>query len=163
MKTLMPLIVTGVLIAGCSQSPPQGADATTAVADSAGASDQSAAMANAPNGISGAAPEHIDDGSMAVMSGEAIPAASAAPDGATVERRITLLNAVCPGNIEVHADDGGAVFINGNEAELNILNPNYYEARAATTGITVSVSTNPDGSTSVSYSGKDGANGFCTL
>lgn len=31
---------------------------------------------------------------------------------------IPLLNATCPGNIEVHADKGGPVYINGKEATL---------------------------------------------
>ncbi|KQV35554.1 MULTISPECIES: hypothetical protein [unclassified Rhizobium] len=74
---------------------------------------------------------------------------------------IPLLNAVCPGNIEVHADQGGPVYLNGKEAKLKVFNENYYEAKGA--GITVSLSINPDGTPSVSYTGKHGANGVCTL
>lgn len=37
-------------------------------------------------------------------------------------------NADCPGNIEVHADQGGPIYINGMVAELNAFNDGYHEA-----------------------------------
>ncbi|HEV7321666.1 MAG TPA: hypothetical protein VGO04_23935 [Ensifer sp.] len=77
------------------------------------------------------------------------------------EAKIPLVNATCPGKIEVHADEGGPVYINGKEAKLRVFNENYYEAKGA--GVTISLSINPDGSPSVSYTGKGGANGVCTL
>nr|WP_298131208.1 hypothetical protein [uncultured Pseudoxanthomonas sp.] len=73
------------------------------------------------------------------------------------------LNATCPGNIEVHADQGGPVYINGKEATLKASNENYYEARDAKLGVTISISRNPDGSTDVSYTGKNRANGVCQV
>lgn len=75
--------------------------------------------------------------------------------------RIAFLNAKCPGNIEVHADEGGPVYINGKEARFNPSNENYYEASGG--GVTVSVSRNTDGSQSVSYSGPGRANGVCRV
>ncbi|MDQ0317866.1 hypothetical protein QO002_000004 [Pararhizobium capsulatum DSM 1112] len=81
----------------------------------------------------------------------ATPAAAAIP----------LVNAICPGNIEVHADQGGPIYLNGKEAKLKVFNENYYEAHGA--GVTVSLSINPDGTAAVSYTGKHGANGVCTV
>jgi len=74
---------------------------------------------------------------------------------------IPLLNSSCPGDIEVHADAGGPVYINGKQAELKTFNENYYEAKGA--GVTVSISINPDGSPSVSYTGKHKAHGICQV
>ncbi|WP_058321253.1 MULTISPECIES: hypothetical protein [unclassified Sinorhizobium] len=76
-------------------------------------------------------------------------------------KRRSLVNATCPGKIEVHADEGGRVYINGKEAKLKVFNENYYEAHGA--GVTISLGINPDSSPSVSYTGKGGANGVCTL
>ena len=77
------------------------------------------------------------------------------------EAKIPLVNATCPDKIEVHADEGGPVYINGKEAKLKVFNENYYEAHGA--GVTISLGINPDSSPSVSYTGKGGANGVCTL
>ncbi|MBP1873935.1 hypothetical protein LPJGGPFB_02836 [Ensifer adhaerens] len=74
---------------------------------------------------------------------------------------IPLVNATCPGNIEVHADEGGPIYINGKEGKLKKFNDNYFEAKGA--GVTISLSINPDGSPAVSYTGKGGANGICTI
>jgi hypothetical protein len=75
--------------------------------------------------------------------------------------KIPLVNATCPGNIEVHADEGGPVYVNGKEAKLHVFNDNYYEAKGG--GVTISLSINPDGSAAVSYTGHGGANGVCTV
>lgn len=77
------------------------------------------------------------------------------------QAKIPLVNATCPGKIEVHADQGGPVYINGKEAKLKRFNDNYYEAKGG--GVTISLSINPDGSASVSYTGKHGANGVCEV
>ena len=74
---------------------------------------------------------------------------------------IPLLNYSCPGDISVHADKGGPVYINGQQAKLKTVNENYYEATDQGSGVTVSISVNPDGSPSLSYTGKHGANGVC--
>ncbi|TQD50988.1 hypothetical protein FKV25_02845 [Lysobacter aestuarii] len=76
---------------------------------------------------------------------------------------MSMFNATCPGGIDVHADDGGPVFVNGNEAAYKSFSESYYEARDDASGVTISVTTNTDGSLSVSYTGKGGANGTCTL
>lgn len=73
---------------------------------------------------------------------------------------IPLLNATCPGNLQVHADEGGPVYINGKETQLKKFNDNYFEAKGE--GVTLSLSINPDGSPSLSYTGKHGANGMCS-
>ncbi|MBC3504807.1 hypothetical protein HU761_25835 [Pseudomonas sp. SWRI59] len=75
--------------------------------------------------------------------------------------QIPLVNATCPGNIEVHADEGGPVYINGKEATLKKFSDTYFEAKGA--GVTVSIMVNPDGSPGVSYTGKGRANGVCEL
>lgn len=75
--------------------------------------------------------------------------------------KIPLVNATCPGKIEVHADEGGPIYINGKEAKLHVFNDSYYEARGS--GVTISLSIRPDGSLAVSYTGHGGANGVCTV
>ena len=44
---------------------------------------------------------------------------------------IPLFNATCPGKIEVHADQGGPIYINGKEAKLTVKKSKYYEAKLA--------------------------------
>lgn len=73
----------------------------------------------------------------------------------------TFFNATCPGGVEVHADEGGPVFINGKETQLKKFSDKYFEAKGSDT--TVSISINPDGSASLTYTGKHGANGVCTI
>nr|WP_295381936.1 DUF3011 domain-containing protein [Pseudoxanthomonas sp.] len=72
-------------------------------------------------------------------------------------------NATCPGAIEVHADEGGPVYVNGRETQLKRFNDNYFEARDAQSEVTLSLGTSPDGSVQLSYTGKGGANGVCTV
>lgn len=81
--------------------------------------------------------------------------------GTEAQAKIPLVNATCPKNIEVHADEGGPIYINGKEAKAKKFNDNYFEAKGS--GVTISLSINPDGSASVSYTGKHGANGVCTV
>ncbi|MBB4651245.1 hypothetical protein GGQ99_003008 [Aminobacter niigataensis] len=87
--------------------------------------------------------------------------AAASAMATVASANIPLVNATCPGNIEVHADEGGLIYINGTEAKLKKFNDNYFEATGH--GVTISLSINPDGSPSVSYTGKGGANGICTV
>lgn len=72
---------------------------------------------------------------------------------------IPQLNYTCGSGIEVHADQGGPVYIDGKEAKLKKVNDNYYEATHA--GVTISLSFNPDGSVNMSYTGPNRANGIC--
>ncbi|MBK5373958.1 hypothetical protein JFT81_04845 [Pseudomonas sp. TH43] len=74
---------------------------------------------------------------------------------------IPMLNATCPGKIEVHADEGGPIYINGKEGKLKKFNENYFEAKGA--GVTISLSINPDGSPALSYTGKNKAHGICEV
>lgn len=75
--------------------------------------------------------------------------------------KIPMLNATCARGVEVHADEGGPVYINGKEAKLNTVNQNYYEARHGK--LTISISINPDGSPDVSATWRGGGNGVCTV
>ena len=77
----------------------------------------------------------------------------------TAHAGIPLLNVSCTDKYEVHADEGGPVFINGKKTKLKKVNDNYYEATGS--GITVSIAINPNGSPNVSYTGKHGINGIC--
>lgn len=86
-------------------------------------------------------------------------AAAAFP--ATAEAKVPFFNATCPGKIDVHADEGGPVYLNGKEAKLKVFNANYFEATL--NKVTVSVTKNPDGSLSVSYTGPKRANGVCAV
>jgi len=81
--------------------------------------------------------------------------------GGPAQAKIPLVNATCPMNIEVHADEGGPIYINGKEGKLKKFNDNYFEAKGS--GVTISLAINPDGTANVSYTGKHGANGVCTL
>lgn len=74
---------------------------------------------------------------------------------------VPFFNATCPMDIEVHADEGGPIFINGKEAKLKVVNASYYEATHD--HVTISLSINPDGTPSVSYTARGGANGICTV
>lgn len=80
--------------------------------------------------------------------------------GAARATGMPTLNFTCPTGIDVHADAGGYVYINGEEARVQRFNDNYYEATLR--GITVSISLNPDGTASVSYTRRNGANGICS-
>lgn len=86
--------------------------------------------------------------------------ASLAAIGAA-EAKIPLVNATCPTGIEVHADEGGPIYINGKEAALKTFNQNAYEASHG--NVTIDLTINPDGSAMVSYTKKGGANGICTV
>ncbi|HDS1301787.1 MULTISPECIES: DUF3011 domain-containing protein [Stenotrophomonas] len=83
----------------------------------------------------------------------AVPAMAAVP----------FFNASCPGGIDVHADEGGPVYVQGRETALKRFNDRYFEARDANSGITLSISRNDDGSPQVSYTGRGGANGICQV
>lgn len=74
---------------------------------------------------------------------------------------VPFFNATCPGNIDVHADEGGPIYINGKQTKLKVFNKNYYEAKGS--GITLSLAINPDGTPTLSYTGKHGVNGICTI
>lgn len=76
---------------------------------------------------------------------------------------IPLFNGSCPGGLEIHADEGGPVYVNGKETTLKRFNDNYYEARDSSSGVTLSISRSADGGTQVSYTGAGGRDGICSL
>ena len=82
---------------------------------------------------------------------------------ASANAAIPLLNGSCPGGLEIHADEGGPVYVNGKETTLKRFNDNYYEARDSSSGVTLSISRSADGGTQVSYTGAGGRNGICSL
>lgn len=79
----------------------------------------------------------------------------------TADAKIPTLNATCPGGIEVHADEGGPVYINGEEGKLHKFSDTSFEAKGG--GVTISLGINPDGTADVMYTGHGGANGICTV
>lgn len=74
---------------------------------------------------------------------------------------VPFFNATCPGQIEVHADQGGPVYIDGRQTRLKRFNNSYYEASQGR--MTVSISVNPDGTPSVTYTRRGGGNGVCRV
>ena len=85
----------------------------------------------------------------------------APPSSGSAQGGIPLLNATCPGGYEVHADKGGPIYIGGKETKLKKFNNSAFEATGS--DITLSLTINPDGSPSLMYTGKHGANGVCTV
>lgn len=81
--------------------------------------------------------------------------------GTAADATVPFVNATCGNGVEVHADAGGPVYIDGKEAKLHKSNDSYYEAKLG--HVTISLSVNPDGSADVSYTGKGGANGVCQV
>jgi hypothetical protein len=73
---------------------------------------------------------------------------------------IPFLNATCPTGIDVHADQGGAVYINGEEATVQSFSDSYYEAKSGGTYVEIGVE---GGSVSVTYTAPGGANGVCQV
>jgi hypothetical protein len=65
--------------------------------------------------------------------------------------------------IQVHADRGGYVYINGKQAELKKFNNNAYDAKLKGGNVTISITINPDESVSISYTGPGRANGVCQV
>lgn len=95
-------------------------------------------------------------GSPAASGPGTLPTVPATPEG-----DVPMFSANCPLGVVVHADAGGPVLINGQEAELREFNPRYYEARRD--GRTISIMLAADGTPSVVYTAPGGANGTCTL
>lgn len=105
----------------------------------------------------------VQDGHYSYVGGDSDDRVSRADEGGAGAAKggIPFFNATCPGGIEVHADQGGPIFINGKETKLKKFNNNAFEATGS--DITLSLTINPDGSPSLMYTGKHGANGVCTI
>lgn len=76
---------------------------------------------------------------------------------------IPFFNASCPGGVDVHADAGGPVYVQGREAVLKRFSDAYVEAKDPQSGLTLSVSRDADGAAQISYTGRDGSNGICQV
>ncbi|WP_242007563.1 DUF3011 domain-containing protein [Luteimonas cucumeris] len=86
-----------------------------------------------------------------------------APLASHAQAAISMFNGTCPGGLEIHADEGGPVYVNGRETRLQRFNDKYIEARDAGSSVTLSITRSPDDSLAVSYTGKGGANGVCSI
>ena len=75
----------------------------------------------------------------------------------TASAALPQLNYQCPGQIQMHSDEGGAVYINGKEAKLKKYSDDFYEAKGA--GVTLSISKTGQ-QYDVSYTSKKGS-GIC--
>ncbi len=73
--------------------------------------------------------------------------------------KIPLVNATCPGKIEVHADEGGPIYIDGYPVTTKQIGGSSYEATH--NGTTVSVEVFPDSSLEIRYSDPEGNHGLC--
>lgn len=89
-----------------------------------------------------------------------IIAASLLAAGAAQAANLPAFALTCPGDIAVSAAAGGPVHINDRQAVLSKFSEQYYEAKGQ--GVTLSISIAADGSPTVTYTGKQGANGVCT-
>jgi hypothetical protein len=65
----------------------------------------------------------------------------------------------CPTDLSVRAEAGGPVYVNDKQIVLHKLSEQFFEAKGE--GITLSISLNAAGAPTVSYTGKQGANGIC--
>ncbi|KJK03328.1 hypothetical protein UB43_02140 [Pseudomonas sp. 21] len=72
---------------------------------------------------------------------------------------IPMLNYDCPNDIQIHTDENGPVYINGQEAKVTQNTDSTVVAKGE--GVTVQISTNDDGTVSVSYTGPNGDSGVC--
>lgn len=79
------------------------------------------------------------------------------------EAAIPMFNGTCPGGLEIHADEGGPVYVNGRETKLKKFSDDYFEASDSNSGVTLSITRAADGGAQMSYTGKGGANGVCTI
>ncbi len=77
------------------------------------------------------------------------------------QARIPFFNATCGGGVEVHADEGGPVYINGKEAKVKKFSSTAYEATHGHD--TIDFGMNADGSIDATWTGKSGANGICQV
>ena len=79
----------------------------------------------------------------------------------SAQAKIPFFNATCGGGVEVHADEGGPVYINGKEAKLKKFSDDAWEATVGHDAIDFGI--NPDGSVDATWTGKGGANGICQV
>jgi hypothetical protein len=74
---------------------------------------------------------------------------------------IPLVNATCPGNIEVHADKGGPIYINGKEGKLEEVQRQLFRSQGQRCD-DLAVD-QPGRLCELSHTGKNRANGICQV
>ena len=141
MRGFWALSVTALALAGCESGDQPQPVVTESSPEALEPSTQVPAEVVSPVGADSEMPNRAD-----------APAVSIQP-------RIPVFNAICGNDIDVHANAGGPVFIDGEEAELKKFNDNYFEATRGAT--TVSISFRPDDTLSLTFSGANRANGIC--
>lgn len=146
MRTIAILSGLAVVLSGCSSGEEPASEAEAEVA----------ATVDEPAAGTTEAPDMMSPVNPAPEAEEAMPASSS-----SLKPRIPVFNAICGTEIDVHANEGGPVFIDGKETSLKKFNDNYFEATAD--GTTISISFNPDESLSLSFTGPNRANGICNL
>lgn len=72
---------------------------------------------------------------------------------------LPALDFTCPNDIRVRAEAGGPAYINDKQVTLSKFSEQYFEAKGE--GVTLSISLNASGAPTLSYTGKQGANGIC--
>ena len=72
---------------------------------------------------------------------------------------IPMFNATCGESVDVHADEGGPIYIDGDPVTTKQIGDSSYEATH--NGTTVSVEVFPDSSLEIRYSDPEGNHGLC--
>ncbi len=76
-------------------------------------------------------------------------------------QNLPAIDFTCPNDIRVQAKAGGPATINDKQATLHKFSEQYFEAKGD--GVTISISLDGKGTPTVSYTGKQGANGACEV
>ncbi|MGL4316549.1 MAG: hypothetical protein ACRCTL_08040 [Pseudomonas sp.] len=74
-------------------------------------------------------------------------------------QNLPAIDFTCPTDIRVQAKASGPVTINDKQATLHKFSEQYFEAKGE--GVTISISLDGKATPTVSYTGKQGANGIC--
>ncbi|MGB4072441.1 hypothetical protein [Pseudomonas sp.] len=72
---------------------------------------------------------------------------------------LPAFDVTCATDLKVRAEAGGTVYLNDKPLVLHKLSEQFFEAKGE--GATLSISLNAAGVPTVSYTGKQGANGIC--
>ena len=72
---------------------------------------------------------------------------------------LPAFDVTCATDLNARAEAGGSVYLNDKPLVLHKLSEQFFEAKGE--GITLSISLNAAGAPTVSYTGKQGANGIC--
>ena len=72
---------------------------------------------------------------------------------------LPAFDVTCATDLKARAEAGGPVFLNDKPLTLHKLSEQFFEAKGE--GVTLSISLTASGAPTVSYTGKQGANGIC--